>query len=483
MRRPLSSFLLASLLLLTACVAGPAEVPPATPPRTSTSEPTLAAPAPAKTLAPTRVPTRQPEPTPTLGAIPASYELPAWLSDPQANVLMNLTSVSRDERRISFFEAATGSSFDLPLADAQGYFYFWMPDGQHFGLLSKDNESLYLISVASGDVTRFEAGDDVTRFLYFVGFDVSPSPPMPLFPSGSAPEDEPFLLVSNMDRLSADGRYIVLSDINQRFTSLEDLVTGQATQVTDPEDDLFDIEFAWSPISQQLAVLQSTHVPGLGVELGDRMLNLYDPATGARLASYTGNFSWAQWSPDGTRILYTRVPGAHFSRAGDLCILELASGLSQCLDRLDEQHGGARIGFFQWSPDGMQVSYLYWGSEGTGGLCVIDLVTEGISCPTDNVAELVGTAVIRYKWSPNGRYFVLTYDNDGCPDCDYSGDRRSAFVAVDGSNSYLLDEESLFFALWQPVPPDSAGSHRSRGEAAVKRLNRQTFIVVIMLHA
>lgn len=448
---------------LLACGSSP--TPPFVPTANETNLPpmTLVSPAPTKSpvlttspvpSVPETIPTSTmlPTPQPTVATILEKYTLPAWLSDPNAVILMTITRASAKNFYLTFVNVPSGMQFDLPMAKVNGY--FWMPDGQHFGLLSADNQLIYLVDVTDGEVRHYPIDERVTRFIQ-VGF---PSPyPAPLQAYGTLPDAEDFFLLYPSRRyglpyhptfLSPDGEYLArhIFEPQEWTITIEEVASGDMLQLTDPNDGLYDFGLAWSPTMPYLAVLQGTKPCGPYSVPSDR-IQIYDATDGTVVASYQGGYGQAiEWSPDSSYILYQESIDEYSTRNAP-CFLDWQTGRDFCIDEFDDRYAQPYTftTYFGWSADGQRIFYVYYGIEepGQAGLCFLEWANGAVSCPTTGLPDLKGRDVIAYDLSPDGQYVAFLFA-PFCPPCDdRTGTMLSAIMAIDGSGYYLLGEEDF----------------------------------------
>ncbi|HJS17765.1 MAG TPA: hypothetical protein VJ785_03390 [Anaerolineales bacterium] len=111
-----------------------------------------------KTPSPTKSPTNTPV------SFLSSYTFPAWMSNPETNILAALiTNDLEKTRKISFFNADTGENYEIEMPrDVSGYFWY---DSSNFGFLSKDLTTAYRINLQTGKVFPETVSSQATRFL------------------------------------------------------------------------------------------------------------------------------------------------------------------------------------------------------------------------------------------------------------------------------------------------------------------------------
>jgi TolB protein len=105
------------------------------------------------------------------------------------------------------------------------------------------------------------------------------------------------------------------------------------------------------------------------------------------------------WSPDGTRLAFTKVDASGFH----LWTMRSSDGgdQRQVTSGSDQEFGPA------WSPDGTRLAYTHGSDEGDpGDICVIRLATGAKSCATSSPEYDISV-----KWSPDGTKLVFTRDS------------------------------------------------------------------------
>jgi hypothetical protein len=415
-----------------ATAAAPIQVTRQTPTATallSTLTPTATQPLPTETNTPeatatirpslTPRPTSTPMPTPS----PVRYDLPSWLSDPQAIVVMALTRTHSDnESFITFSNLVTGERFDMPALD-HGLYWYQDETGTYFEqgrylVSGGPNPSIKQINIASGEL----------RVL----------PP----------------LSDNRDKavVAPGGQYAVrlTNDPASRTLIMMNRESGQEIVLSDPFNGQYSsfVEVNWSPAGDFLAALR--YAFGERDTPPDMGLVIY--RTDGTIFRWYDGFRGNTWSPDNSyRILYTIAMGyGHYQP----CILDVLAGTRDCLNEVVtwrvEQH--RETGGYQWLPSGQSVSFAAWDFGSI--LCIITLETREINCPID--AEVLAPAKLDasaatfiwgHQWSPDGHYLWLNVGPHG-PGGDDATLTQVATVAADGSHFQVLGFGQN--GLWRP---------------------------------
>jgi hypothetical protein len=449
--------LLLSLLFFSAC--SPATVSPTAVP-TSVPETTLSPPTLMHTPVPdtptqvwTQTPTTTPEPTATaepgtVWQFPTQIDLPDWVADPQSVLLLLPTDATEDDQlsydRLTLIDARSALRFDLDPYPGAGY--FWMPDGQAFGLVTAARDEVVLFHL-DGTLEQISISPEVTRYVRFLSR--AGEPPEPLEAFGAHPGDPDFLLAQPND-LSIDGQFAVQTFLEQSFVERTD--TGLVVLETNAEDVYHDLRAAWSPRSSAVAILQGN--PGLGIDsrilyerYGNFRLLIYDAETG-KLASEITGVTGTHWSPDGGRIVY------QVSQSNVPCIFSILEGSNICLTEVRDAHPDF-IGRYRWSPDGRQLSYIYFqviegvqSAFNAGGLCTIGLRTRQIRCYAEQLV-LPNQVPLNHVWSPHPSFLWFTFDTS-CPTCDFVENPQIALLNVASGAVLRIGPSLLAGALWQP---------------------------------
>lgn len=375
---------------------------------------------PSSTPRPTRTPT--PSPTPT----PDHFDLPTWLADPNITVLATIIGYGYEERTISFLNLDTSERFDLPLPP-------WVRDltwGQ-------DNQGTYFEYEIKESIRNTITTIAIARVYLTTGEIAYLEPP----PAGSGRIDP-----------SPNGRHQTRIMSDETIT-LENIQTGETINLEDPFHGRYpdSVNARWSSGGDLLAVVRYDFNIPFETTGG---LTIYT-VEGTIYRQYEGILS-LNWAPDTTnRILYGENDSdEHYIP----CILTTSDNTSVCFSAVADwaELRGVATGGYTWSPDASEVSFIYWSYyPDLGGLCVLDLSSTEITCPITEQTMGGGaesevydpTYVVRYQWSPDGRYFWLLIDPFG-PESDDRSFSEIATMARDGSQYVVWGSGHEGF--WRP---------------------------------
>ena len=197
----------------------------------------------------------------------------------------------------------------------------------------------------------------------------------------------------------------------------EHLVAGTIIQ-SEGEANIYP---TWSPDGKKYAFLSNrksdylsrTKLYVYDVEL--KKLQLIKPGV---------NYSLS-WSPDGSRIAYTKTskPTPMFSHYNDIYIYDFTARKEQQITKNRRAHDPA------WSPDGSKIMYVVT-SDGTQNLELIDLESKTMTMMTDFKN---GEQIFTPKWSPDNRTCVVSISRRNERDL-------MLFDVIDRSLSMLVEE-------------------------------------------
>ena len=213
---------------------------------------------------------------------------------------------------------------------------------------------------------------------------------------------------------------------------------------------------AWSPDGSKLAFTAEPGTPSTGPYIG--IVN----ADGSGRAALTPSFlkshdTEPSWSPDGERIAFTRfVPEAGFFGMFEIFVMD-ADGTNPTRLTNSDPAAGAFGGFEPaWSPDGSRIAFTRAISRSTGGVDdeIYLMNTDG----TDLVNITNNPMADRSPaWSPDGTQIAFTSQRDGTAgvhvmNADGTGVRH---VVNAGFPAWSPDGTRIAFARQQSTPPNT----------------------------
>lgn len=235
------------------------------------------------------------------------------------------------------------------------------------------------------------------------------------------------------------------------------------------------------PLTQQIVFMTPIagdaglpHAPGPGAVYEIAVMNL--DGSGFRQLTNDGKFKFLpHFSPDGTRILYTKydtggygVPGAH----ADVAIFDAATSTETLVT-----HGNGNVQGV-WSPDGAQIAYLNFGGS-VGGSPGAIWIADSDGANARQIAAAAGTPLDMMwgdlAWSSgNWLLFSVGQTVDGCfkvrldkmrpdgsartqvtdggPNCTPQGMEQSG----DADPGFSPDGATIYSSRGFPTPPHGA---------------------------
>ncbi len=352
------------------------------------------------------------------------YDLPAWIADPNANILAidTMDDWHNENYAVSFFNAETGERYDIPYESYIRPFWQQREDGLYLQVrYVPDENNREEINITTGKITRLAVKNQE-----YTGILDIPSP---------------------------DGKYLgqITKDEDDKFKAiLINQETQESFELFHPNENGKLIKSAWSPDSQMLAIWA---VDPTTESLDNDFVTVY-----ATDGEVIGNFNYVNsvnWSPEQPyRILFSEYNDYETSPP---CILDVLSDTRTCFDKVSHwrQEQDAGITRYQWSPDGQKISFISWnmGEAYGGGLCVYELNSENISCPvmsSDLQLEGFDYLFVRdYFWSPDGKNIAF-YINPNPPPSDDGGLQSIAVVDREGGNLIIIGPSYGFWNPWRP---------------------------------
>jgi len=365
----------------------------------------------------------QPTSTPIPSATAVSFDLPGWIMEPSANILL---LGNKETHTLNIVNVDTGDQYEI-YVDVDGLepAWFWQ-EGRTLLSLKLPTFGQAAIDVMTGEVVKLSS--------------------------------------VNRDVISPNGRYAahtITRGESSGLVTIIDYETGTETELDNPflhyqrlNEEFTERAYAsyWSPDGAFLSVLYDKHYYS---DNYDRNLVIYTPS-GEIYRQYTNmDTSWTNpWASDlPYRILYTEnqyVPP---------CILEVTENKRTCLESIDEWASSRQVRLFNynWSPDGDRISFVYGNSELTG-LCYYELATQNLVCPVSaKDLQLDEQLFARIQfWSPDGKYLVLFFDEFGF--IDVVGAQKVGIINIDNQSFRILEGEYSWPLRdpWRPQIPIKA---------------------------
>ncbi len=417
-----------------------------------------------------------PIPTTNSPTFPYNYDLPVWISDPNTTIITALiTDDIKKIRHLLFVNSTTGEKYEMQVPQKVGGF-FWF-DNSHFGFISIDKKTLYLIDTLNGDVSTHKTNEQETRFinlnseLFLAGLLV--------IREDNSNNDFYFMQAKNYPEstYSKNNTYFAMRNTGQPEYQIivTDPRNGQEIWKTDPNNGIWNMEFEWSPTNNNLlAIIGGRPLPVDLIEISDMRLTIVDVREGNVVKSYKGNIGPIEWSHDSRYILYLnpeyffRNYGIAFTDAP--CILNVESGKSKCLTSIPYTHIPNQFslmttGIYHWMLDDKSIAYTYvylstdQAYKISGDLCIYDLTNGSINCPTDGIDALTGRSIISYDFSPGEKYVHFCYSASTILN-DYADVANDGMISIDGRGftnwtGYIMDGGPTTCSpehVWRPLP-------------------------------
>ncbi|MDA0246019.1 MAG: hypothetical protein OT477_21620 [Chloroflexi bacterium] len=376
-------------------------------------------PLPTAIILPTSIFTPTPNPTPT----PILINLPTWIIEPSANILL---LGNYNPKTITVVNVDTQELHNIPV-EANEYYLGWQWQDNRLWLrtsLQDSTDKMNVIDIMTGELTE--------------------------------------LSITRQSTISPNGRYVAQSIRQENgvdFVTITDYETGTKRELVNPfshlqsRDERFNeyvISMYWSPDSSFLSVLYEKHYYS---DNYDRHLAIYT-SSGEIFQQYA-NTNLSIGNPWATphKVLATN--------GWTPCILEITEGTKVCLESVKEWfvNQNTSPSNYIWSPDGERISFIHADPDmRTTGMCYIELETEDIVCPVSSEDFRLETQMyLRFQfWSSDAKYLVLFSDSHGIP--DVIGSMKVAVLDVDDQGFWLLEGEYSwsFYNPWRPlIPPET----------------------------
>lgn len=430
------------------------------------------------------VPTQGPLELTTADAVAG---LPSWLADPSPVLMWGYWHATEDHPgRVSFFLAATGDRYDLPL---YGIAYFLWVDNMHAGFLGPfrgtEVRTLTILDLKDGTLTHLDLPSQA--FAY-----IQPDREDPVSQAydstastyrGSIADVSTFLLMDSSlvaSFLSADDRFILAEpDALGVELKVQDRASGEVIQLSSSDDGFVHGRAAWSPSGSVIADLQEDGEWDWSDPIADR-LAIYDAASRSRLAIVDVPILRGDhvldpasrlaadiaWSPSGREILFLTVPDGSTSSAIP-CWFSLDEDTVHCLDSVlvtNLDHAPARL---SWSATGQEIRYLVCDiTTRESAIIGYDLDGSSSSSLGDSVLAESPRVWVRYQPSPGEEFMLVTHDFV-CPQDGFSPPIDPGVAVFDPARDELIHLDVLRHdeplnvndpypdenLLWRPLAP------------------------------
>lgn len=393
-----------------------------------------------------------------------SVDFPDWVKNPDTQILL-VPVIEFENNQFHYkgmylFNAETGERFKVPFTEELGD-YFWMPDGSAFGFLPVKKKQAFLYSIKEESISIIKVSDENLRF--YKRYD-SKTSSNPIQLSSSNITDPNFLFLDIWSYLSPDRKYFVYQEeYDGTYTSIYDISKREVINLSDPNDNYFDINYSWSPTQPLLAVVEvDEEQRGMFNSfqtLPIFRLRIYDAQSQKVVASYK-NVTFPKWSPDGTKFLFQEWKGSesfYWYGGSPPCIFDTLSGKTNCFNELIINEK-INITSAYWSPDQSMISFVYLNyahdaNPETGTFCTIQLSTKNTTCILQEL-NIQEENVIEYLWSPDSNFISFFYDNS-YPISDYRSYPKLGIANIETGKYFYTSLPSLdkdYLGLWRPLP-------------------------------
>jgi hypothetical protein len=386
--------------------------------------------------------------------------LPTWVSDPNINILLYGTGAHRDNiDNLFLVNASTFEIFTFPTIN-EIFAYFWTPEGEEIGIVTKDWQ-LILVNIVSGKVSRIPEEEKLIWHEFgFEGSQITLNAPgnpdkLILFPGW----------ISDPGALSYDGQFTAERNLDHTLTSIVNLETNNEILLNfSQEQPYFLSDFAWSPANAYLAeiTVDQDGCCGSYFDTPDYTLRIFD--INGQVVSKIKNVTSTNWSPDGTKFLYS--PLNHKSQSlwrSPPCIYDLMSDQTKCFNDLANKSRTSddfpQFAKLNWLPGQTEFAYIYFSYDHDielweRGICFVNISSSQERCILTDLDE-PGLGIVNFKLSPDASSLYF-FTNDTGPISDDMGLLRMGIANIETSEYEMLTEvgeSAIIFppsALWRP---------------------------------
>ena len=177
----------------------------------------------------------------------------------------------------------------------------------------------------------------------------------------------------------------------------------------------------WSPDGEQIVFSSNRDGSDLGWDGEELYVMAADGSNVRRLTRRLGSEGVPAWSPDGTKIAFTRHPVGDQEGRGDIYVIQ-PDGTN--LQRLTRDARAARP---SWSPDGKKIAFMGGGHDEGSEIYVMDADGANIQRLTHRPG-----ADGAPDWSPDGSEIVFNFLGEGNAE---TGEEHGIYViGADGTN-------------------------------------------------
>lgn len=372
--------------------------------------------------------------TPTSTPDVTFIELPAWVKNPENNlILFTYDDSTGRSSKIGFFNPEDGERAIIKLP-YEIYEYFWK-DSNHIVFLQGYCDE------PPQNITELDISQGTLR--------------------SSDTKDFPEAIQSCYSSVDVEQETIkVDASLEEPTVEIVDSSSGEWLRLTDPSDGMSDIAYEVSPNRDYVAIVQikgKYTFPEMWQPLFGNQVSIYHLPDRKLLATFNDEQKVS------SMLLFTDNENLIYVREDTPCVVMILLFSKKCIHNISNRFPDATIILGDSLVNPKKFSFLYFGfSPHQGGFCFYDLFSGEIDCPTNHFDSLRGQTVMNYALSPDNKYLLFEYDYKGCPApwCDYAGDPQLAVINIDENQLFDLGSSSIYQALdifrmsspWRPMP-------------------------------
>lgn len=225
-------------------------------------------------------------------------------------------------------------------------------------------------------------------------------------------------------------------------------------------DQGYNTEPAWSPDGTRISFTRSYYSPS-SAPTSDVYVADADGTDRLQIAHDEGEMDFgAVWSPDGTRLAFSRILADDTNHV--YTVDPDGSDISRLVDITDVQTFSP-----QWSPDGVKLSF---GSHGPDGSAIETSSADGSGRTTVYSPPQGGPyyGLNGWRWSPDGTKLAFAYT------VGEAAGANACVVNADGTGLYCLGSSDLEYngsAVWSPDSTRLAFTSHRNGVASIDLIN------------